>query len=64
MQTTQKAFSNLKIILCSKPIMAHPRLDRTYDLMVYALTGTDIVEGGMCTILTQIDKHSKFYAVS
>ncbi len=59
-----KAFETLKTLLCSEPIMAYPRADRTYALIVDASTGTDSIEGGMGAILCQIDKHGKFHAIS
>ena len=57
-----EAFTLLQTMLCSEPIMAYPRSDRTYALIVDASTGTDTVEGGMGAILTQIDKDVKFHA--
>jgi hypothetical protein len=51
-------------MLSSEPIMAYPRSDRTYALIVDASTGTDQIEGGMGAILCQIDKHKKFHAIS
>jgi hypothetical protein len=47
------AFRNLKTMLCSEPVMAYPRSDRTYALIVDASTGTDTIEGGMGAILCQ-----------
>jgi hypothetical protein len=41
-----EAFKNLQEMLCSEPIMAYPRSDRTYALIVDASTGTDQIEGG------------------
>ena len=58
------AFENLKTMLCSEPVMAYPRSDRTYALIVDASTGTDTIEGGMGAILCQIDKSGKFHAIS
>ena len=57
-----EAFENLKSMLCSEPIMAYPRSDRTYAHIVDASTGTDQIEGGMGDILCQIDKNGKFHA--
>jgi hypothetical protein len=51
-----EAFENLKTMLCSEPVMAYPRSDRTYALIVDASTGTDQIEGGMGAILCQIGK--------
>jgi hypothetical protein len=59
-----EAFNILRTMLCSEPIMAYPRSDRTYALIVDASTGTDAVEGGMGAILCQIDKTGKFHAIS
>ncbi len=59
-----EAFENLKSLLCSEPVMAYPRSDRTYALIVDASTGTDRIEGGMGAILCQIDKAGKFHAIS
>ena len=54
----------LKKILCSEPVMAYPRGDRTYALIVDASTGTADIEGGMGAILAQIDKNGVFHALS
>ncbi len=51
-------------MLCAEPVMAYPRYDRTYALIVDASTGTDQKEGGMGAILCQIDKNGKFHALS
>jgi hypothetical protein len=59
-----KMFNILKTMLCPEPIMAYPRFDRTYALIVEASTGTDSVEGGMGAIRTQINKHKKFHSIS
>ncbi len=59
-----EAFMTLKSWLCSEPIMAYPRSDRTYAFIVDASKGTDSIEGGMEAILTQIDKDGKFWAIS
>jgi hypothetical protein len=44
--------------------MAYPWSDRLYTLIIDTSTGTDLVEGGMGTILTQIDQNGKFLAIS
>ena len=59
-----ESFNLLKTLLCSEPIMAYPRSDRTYALIVDASTGTDKIEGGMGAILAQADKNGKFQAIS
>jgi putative transposase len=58
-----EVFDNLKTMLCSESIMAYPRSDRTYALIVDASTGTDRVEGGMVAILCQINKTGKLHAI-
>ena len=59
-----EAYQNLKTILCSKLVMAYPRGDRTYALIVDASTGTAEIEGGMGAILAQIDNKGVFPALS
>ena len=59
-----EAYMKLKDILCSEPVKAYPRSDRTYALIVDASTGTSEIEGGMGSILTQIDKNRVFHAPS
>jgi hypothetical protein len=59
-----EAFETLKIMLCSEPIMAYPRSDRTYDLIVDACTGTNQIEGGMGAILCRSNKNGKIHAIS
>ena len=59
-----EAYMELKKILCSEPVMAYPRGDRTYTLIVDASTGTAEIEGGMGAILAQIDKNGVFHALS
>ena len=59
-----EAYLKLKEILCSEPVMAYPRGDRTYALIVDASTGTAEIEGGMGAILAQIDNKGVFHALS
>jgi hypothetical protein len=59
-----EAFSILKTMLCTEPIMAYPRSGRPYALIVDPSSGTDSIEGGMGAILTQFDKKGKFHAIS
>ena len=59
-----EAYVKLKEILCSEPVMAYPRGDRTYALIVDASTGTAEIEGGMGAILAQIDGKGVFHALS
>ena len=58
------AFETLKKTLCSEPVMAYPRSDRTYALLVDAATGTSEKPGGIGAILTQIDDQNNFHAIS
>jgi hypothetical protein len=51
-------------MLCPETIMADPRSERIYTLIVGASTGTDSVEGGMGAILTQINKEGKCHSIS
>jgi hypothetical protein len=51
-----EAFDTLMTMLCSELIMAYPRSDRTYALIVDASTGTDSIKGGIGAIRCQIDK--------
>jgi hypothetical protein len=58
------AFINLRKQLISEPVMAFPRIDRQYALIMDAATGTADMPGGLGAILTQVDKDGKFYAIS
>ncbi len=58
------AFINLRKQLISEPVMAFPWLDCRYALITDAATGTADTPGGLGTILTQVDKDGKFYAIS
>ena len=44
--------------------MAFPCLDIKYALITEAATGTADIAGGLRVILTQIDQHRHFYAIS
>ena len=59
-----EAYQNLKTILCSEPVMAYPRGNRRYALIVDASTGTADVEGGMGAILAHNEKNCVFHALS
>ena len=59
-----RAFLQLKLALTSDPVVAYPRNDRNYALIVDASTGTATTEGGMGAILTQIDKNGSFHVIS
>ena len=69
-----KAFEMLKSALCSQPIVAYPRKDRPYALLVDAAVGTTAktadgtIEtkqaGGLGAILCQADEHGKFHVIA
>ena len=50
-----KAFQILKKTLCSEPVVAYPKKDRPYSLIVDAATGNDKNKGGLGAILCQAD---------
>ena len=58
------AFKILNKMLCSKPVMAYTRLERTYILLVDAATGTSEKPGGIEAILTQIYEYQNFHGIS
>jgi hypothetical protein len=58
------AFNILKQQLVSNPVLAYPRSDRQYLLIVDASTGSATEEGGLGAILTQIDEDGKFHVIS
>ena len=45
-------------------MVVYPRADRQYELFVEASTGSATEEGGLGTILTQIDSEGKFQVIS
>ena len=59
-----RAFLQLNLALPSDPVVAYPRADRHYALIVDASTGTATTEGGMGAILTQVDKQGTFHVIS
>ena len=59
-----KAFRILKQQLISNPVVAYPRADRQYALIVDASTGSATEEGGLGAILTQVDNEGKFHVIS
>ena len=58
------AFVRLRAALTSDPIVAYPRSDRQYALIVDASTGTATIPGGMGFILAQTDEHQNFHVIS
>ena len=59
-----KAFNELKTALCSEPVVAYPRKDRPYSLIVDAATGNMEQEGGMGAILCQLDEKSNYRVIA
>jgi hypothetical protein len=60
----QMAFNLLKRQLISNPVVAYPRADRQYALIVDASTGSATEEGGLGAILTQVDSDGNFHVIS
>ena len=58
------ALVKLRAALTSDPIVAYPRLDRQYALIVDASTGTATTPGGMGFILAQMDEQQNFHVIS
>jgi hypothetical protein len=58
------AFINLRKQLISELVMAFPRTDRQYTLIMDTAVGTADTSGGLGAILTQVDQDGKFYAIS
>ena len=59
-----KAFRELQSYLCSEPVVAYPRRDRTYALITDASLGVAEKPGGLGAILTQIDKKGDHHVVA
>jgi hypothetical protein len=62
--TSHGRFLNLMKQLISEPVMAFPITDWQYALITDATTSTADTPGGLRAILTQVDQHRKFYALS
>ena len=60
----QESFTRLKRILCSQPVLAFPRPDKQYALLVDASIGAKDFEGGLGAILTQMDAHGCFSVIA
>ena len=58
------AFQILKLALTSNPVVAFPRSDRQFALIVDVSIGTASVEGSKGAILAQVDKQGTFQVVS
>ena len=59
-----KAFNELKSALCSEPVVAYPRKDRPYSLIVDAATGNGTSEGGIGAILCQQDAKGHYCVIA
>ena len=59
-----KAFNELKLALISEPVVAYPRADRPYALIVDSATGNDTKDGGVGAILCQADDNGNFNVIS
>jgi transposase InsO family protein len=59
-----KAFNELKSALCSEPVVAYPRKDRPYSLIVDAATGNGTSEGGIGAILCQQDSNKNYCVIA
>ena len=64
MPTAMAAFQIIILALTSDPVVAFPRSDRQYAIIVDASTGTASVEGRMGAILAQVYKLGTFHVVS
>ena len=59
-----QAFVELKTALVSEPVVAYPRADKPYALIVDSATGNDAKEGGVGAILCQADDNGNFRVIS
>jgi len=62
--TAMASFRELQSYLCSEPIVAFPRKDRSYSLITDASLGDDKKAGGLGAILAQVDKQGQFYVIA
>jgi len=58
------AFLQLQLALTSDPVVAYPRNDRKYALIVDASTGNASTDGGLGAILAQVDERGLFHVIS
>jgi hypothetical protein len=63
-EKAQEAFDTLKNALYSEPVIAFPRSDRTFYLIVDAATGTEDEKGGLGAILCQTDERGNPRVIS
>ncbi len=54
-EAAEKLFQQLKTALFSEPVVAYPRSNRVYSLIVDAATSTLEAKGGLGAILCQTD---------
>ena len=59
-----RAFECLKLALTSDPVVAYPRSDMQYALIVDASTGSSTSEGGLTAILAQVNTQNQFHVIS
>jgi len=60
----KRAFETLRNALISEPVVAYPRRNRPYSLIVDASTGGEGIEGGMGAILCQTDEQGKSHVIA
>ena len=60
----QESFPRLNRILCSRPVLAFPSLEKQYVLIVDACTRAKDFEGGPGAILNQMDAHGCFSVIA
>jgi hypothetical protein len=58
-EKAMEAFETLKNELCSEPVIAYPRSDGTFSLIVDAATSTEVEKGGLGAILCQADERGE-----
>jgi len=46
------------------PVVAYPRSDRKYVLIINVSTGTDKIVGGLGAILTQVDEQGQYHVIA
>ena len=59
-----RAYLQLKLMLTSDPVVAYPRSDRHYAIIVNASTGSATTEGGLGIILAQVNQNKQFHVIS
>ena len=59
-----QSFQDLQSYLCSEPIVAYPRQNRTYTLITDASLGLAEKPGGLGAILTQLDEKGDHHVIA